>query len=118
MNLKLIIYISLVLLLFLVPSILGASTARTDKLNYFITAENHTIFITNNESAATSYSIEIPNGWTASGTGTCSVNATHVACDSIADGAIASYLLENPINGTILNEINEITKDNLDLIDP
>ncbi len=27
-------------------------------------------------------------------------------------------ILENPINGTILNEINEITKNNLDLIDP
>ena len=27
-------------------------------------------------------------------------------------------ILETPINGTILNEINEITKNNLDLIDP
>ena len=96
MGLKFSVYISAIFLILLVPSILAASTARTDKLNYFITAENHTIVITNNEGATINYNLSVPSGWTASNVSCTEVNSSNVFCNDVADGATAEFLLENP----------------------
>ncbi|PIN73879.1 hypothetical protein COV20_02065 [Candidatus Woesearchaeota archaeon CG10_big_fil_rev_8_21_14_0_10_45_16] len=74
----------------------AASTARADKINYYQTAENHTITITNDEGSTTSYNFTLPTGWAAFASSTCSVNATGVNCNGIANGGTALVNLTNP----------------------
>jgi len=90
------VFISLTLL---APSVLAASTARADKLNYYNIAENHTTVIKNNDLVSTNtYTAQIPSGWRAHNTSTCNNNGSLFTCASITAGSTANFTLENPAN--------------------
>jgi hypothetical protein len=89
----------LLLVFVLVPSVLAASTAVTDKLNYWTSAENHRVSITNDQGPAKTYTTTLPAGWSwVSGQG-CGEAAGTITCASVANGDTVNFTISNPTSG-------------------
>ncbi|MBD3319218.1 hypothetical protein GF342_04890 [Candidatus Woesearchaeota archaeon] len=92
--------IGLLLIALFLPFVFADSTAFADKLNYFSTVENHTVYITNNEGVNTTYTVTVPAGWTGfDGTG-CTEAAGTITCANVTANATVTYLLQNPSSPT------------------